>query len=271
MPAGQPGNLVGRSQTMMSGYKNQPDKTREGYWTDPDAGPGDDGVWQRMGDIGRVDAEGFVELVGRAKDMIISGGFNIFPSDLEAELEKDARVAEAAVIGVPSKQWGETPLGFVRLENGVAEGEVADILGTVNGNVGKTQRLSALYAIDEMPRSHIGKLLKTELRERAEELTAIRPDAARRIHYCARPAGTWGRGLDRRATRFYPRGGYGSGRAGYPALGNIMAVFAQMPAVVTHRADFVMCWRKTRNRAGYGPYRGERGEWVRHRRAACFE
>ena len=170
VPAGQPGNLVGRSQTMMAGYKNQPGKTREGYWTDPDAGPGDDGVWQRMGDIGRVDAEGFVELVGRAKDMIISGGFNIFPSDLEAELEKDARVAEAAVIGVPSKQWGETPLGFVRLEDGVAESEVADIMGTVNGNVGKTQRLSALYAIDEMPRSHIGKLLKTELRERAEGL-----------------------------------------------------------------------------------------------------
>ena len=150
---------------MMSGYKNQPDKTRDGYWTDPVTGD----VWQRMGDIGRVDEEGFVELVGRAKDMIISGGFNIYPSDLEAELEKDPRVAEAAVIGVPSERWGETPYGFVQLMPGVAEGEAEDILGAVNAQLGKTQRLSALEAIAEMPRSHIGKLLKTELRERVAE------------------------------------------------------------------------------------------------------
>ena len=169
VPPGTPGNLIGRSQTMMSGYKNQPDKTREGYWTDPETGE----VWQRMGDIGRVDQDGFVELVGRAKDMIISGGFNIYPSDLEAELEKDPRVAEAAVIGIPSERWGETPYGFVRLMVGVAENEVADILGTVNARLGKTQRLSALEAIAEMPRSHIGKLLKTELRDRATASAAI--------------------------------------------------------------------------------------------------
>ena len=160
--AGTPGNLVGRSQTMMSGYRNQPDKTREGYWTDPATGE----IWQRMGDIGRVDADGFVELVGRAKDMIISGGFNIFPVDLESELLKEADVAEAAVIGMPSRQWGETPVGFVVLAGAARDPE--DILAAVNARLGKTQRLSALHAIAEMPRSHIGKLLKTELREEAE-------------------------------------------------------------------------------------------------------
>jgi acyl-CoA synthetase (AMP-forming)/AMP-acid ligase II len=169
VPPGTPGNLVGRSGTMMSGYKNQPGKTREGYWTDPATGE----MWQRMGDIGRIDADGFVELVGRAKDMIISGGFNIFPSDLEAVLEADPRVAEAAVVGMESRRWGETPVGFVRLNPETPEEAVTSIMAETNGKLGKTQRLAALLAIDEMPRSHIGKLLKSELRERAAELLTI--------------------------------------------------------------------------------------------------
>ena len=169
VPPGTPGNLIGRSGTMMSGYKNQPGKTQEGYWTDPETGE----TWQRMGDIGRIDEDGFVELVGRAKDMIISGGFNIFPSDLEAVLEADSRVAEAAVVGMPSRRWGETPVGFVRLHPETPEAAVQSIMVETNGKLGKTQRLAALLAIDEMPRSHIGKLLKTELRERAAELLTI--------------------------------------------------------------------------------------------------
>ena len=162
VPPGTPGNLIGRSLTMMSGYKNRPDKTAEAQWIDPATGES----WMRMGDIGRVDAEGFVELVGRAKDMIISGGFNIYPSDLEAELAHEADVAEAAVVGMPSRAWGETPVGFVVLKAEARDPQA--IMAAVNARLGKTQRLSALYAIDEMPRSHIGKLLKTSLREEAE-------------------------------------------------------------------------------------------------------
>ncbi|MCK0129521.1 class I adenylate-forming enzyme family protein [Erythrobacter sp. F6033] len=164
VPAGTPGNLIGRSLTMMSGYKNRPDKTAEAQWTDPETGE----VWMRMGDIGRVDDQGFVELVGRAKDMIISGGFNIYPSDLEAELEQEGDVIEAAVVGIASRQWGETPVGFVVVKEG---GRSCDeICGEVNARLGKTQRLSVLHPIDEMPRSHIGKLLKTDLRDLAEKL-----------------------------------------------------------------------------------------------------
>lgn len=160
LPPGETGELVGRSATMMSGYQNQPEKTREGYWIDSDGS-----IWQRMGDIGRVDADGFVELLGRSKDMIISGGFNIYPVDLEGVLLGLPGVEEAAVIGMASERWGETPVGFVSGAKGV-QLDTADLLAAANAQLGKTQRLSALHQIDEMPRSHIGKLLKTELRER---------------------------------------------------------------------------------------------------------
>lgn len=161
VPPGVAGELVGKSPTMMLGYKNQPEKTREGYWIDP----ADGSTWQRMGDVGRLDEDGFVELVGRTKDVIISGGFNIFPIDLEMELTKDDRVVEAAVVGIPSDQWGETPVGFVVLKPGVGEDQLEDIRTVTNSRLGKTQRVSALHAIAEMPRSHIGKLLKTDLRD----------------------------------------------------------------------------------------------------------
>jgi len=162
LPAGEAGELIGRGPAMMSGYKNRPDKTSEAQWVDPDTGE----WWMRMGDIGRVDEDGFVELVGREKDMIISGGFNIYPIDLENELLKEDGVVEAAVIGVASRQWGETPVGFVVLKGANA----SEVLGAVNGRLGKTQRLSRLHVIEEMPRSHIGKLLKTELRREADRM-----------------------------------------------------------------------------------------------------
>jgi acyl-CoA synthetase (AMP-forming)/AMP-acid ligase II len=162
LPAGSKGVLTGRSPTMMSGYKNQPEKTREMEWRDEDGN-----IWLKTGDIGIVDADGFVSIVGRAKDMIISGGFNIYPKDLEELLEAQPEVAEAAVVGMPSEAWGETPVGFVRLTDAAASPD--SILARVNGQLGKTQRISVLYTIDEMPRSHIGKLLKTDLRALAAD------------------------------------------------------------------------------------------------------
>lgn len=159
LPPGEMGELVGRSRTMMSGYQNQQKKTEEASWYDAS---GD--RWQRMGDIGRVDEEGFITLMGRSKDMIISGGFNIYPRDLEEALMNQADVIDAAVIGVPSKDWGETPLGFVVARDGV-ELDLDELKQITNATLGKTQRLSVLRQIKELPRSHIGKILKTQLRE----------------------------------------------------------------------------------------------------------
>jgi acyl-CoA synthetase (AMP-forming)/AMP-acid ligase II len=159
LPLGEMGELVGRSRTMMSGYQNQPGKTEEASWHDEN---GD--RWQRMGDIGCVDEDGFITLMGRSKDMIISGGFNIYPRDLEEILLRQPGVVDAAVIGIPSRQWGETPLGFV-VTHKDARVDLEALLVLANADLGKTQRLSELRQIEELPRSHIGKILKTELRE----------------------------------------------------------------------------------------------------------
>jgi len=157
---GATGEVVGHSAGMMTGYHRQPDKTREAEWFDAHGKR-----FIRTGDIGRFDADGFLTLLDRKKDMVISGGFNVYPSDLEAVLRDHAEVADAAVVGVPSRQWGETPIAFVVAHPGRVATE-AQLLHWVNARVGKTQRLARLQFVDELPRSAIGKVLKRELRAR---------------------------------------------------------------------------------------------------------
>jgi acyl-CoA synthetase (AMP-forming)/AMP-acid ligase II len=154
------GEVVGRSPGMMTGYHGRPDLTAAAEWHDAEGRR-----YIRTGDIGRFDEDGFLVLVDRKKDMIISGGFNIYPSDLEAVLRGHPDVAEAAVFGVPSEQWGETPVAAVVLRPGAAIAGEA-LRAWLNGQLGKTQRLAALWLADELPRSAIGKVLKRELRER---------------------------------------------------------------------------------------------------------
>ena len=156
---GKVGEVVGRSAAMMTGYHNQPEKTREAEWRDADGRR-----FIRTGDIGRFDEDGFLILLDRSKDVIISGGFNIYPSDIEAELARHDAVLEAAVVGVPSERWGETPAAFVVLRQD-AKIDGPALMDWVNARLGKTQRLSALTIVDSLPRSAIGKVLKRELRE----------------------------------------------------------------------------------------------------------
>jgi long-chain acyl-CoA synthetase len=158
LPLGATGEVVGHSPGMMTGYHGQPGLTREAEWFDAGGKR-----FIRTGDVGRFDTDGFLTLLDRRKDMIISGGFNIYPSDLEAELRQHPAVEEVAVTGVPSDRWGETPVAFVRLRPGASD-EAAQIMAWYNARAGKTQRLAALHFIDELPRSAIGKVLKRELR-----------------------------------------------------------------------------------------------------------
>src|SRR5690606_37285122 len=113
LPAGERGEIIGRSPTMMSGYFRNEDANRAFYWRDLDGT-----LCHRTGDIGMFDEDGFLVLLDRKKDMIISGGFNIYASDLEEKLLGHPDVAEAAVIGIPSEAWGETPLGLVVSRDG---------------------------------------------------------------------------------------------------------------------------------------------------------
>jgi long-chain acyl-CoA synthetase len=157
--AGEVGEIVGHSPAMMTCYLNQPSSTAEAEWRDSHGKR-----FIRTGDIGRMDGDGFVTLLDRKKDMIISGGFNVYPSDLEAVLREHPAVAEAAVVGVASPRWGETPVACVVLKDG-AEAEASRLTAWANQRLGKMQRLSAVRIIASLPRNAAGKVLKRELRD----------------------------------------------------------------------------------------------------------
>lgn len=153
---GETGEIVGRGPTMMAGYYGREDLTRDYVWTSPEGL-----AFFRSGDMGRLDADGFLILSDRKKDMIISGGLNIYADDLERVLLADPDVTDAAVIGVPCARWGETPLGLVVARDGAS---AQDICLRANATLGKSQRLSAVEIRDSLPRSTIGKILKKDLR-----------------------------------------------------------------------------------------------------------
>jgi acyl-CoA synthetase (AMP-forming)/AMP-acid ligase II len=154
---GGTGEVVGHSPAMMSGYHRMPEKTREVEWFDSSGKR-----FLRSGDVGRFDEDGFLVLSDRKKDMIISGGFNIYPSDIEAELNEHPAVAESAVVGVYSRDWGETPVAYAVVRTGRSE-TAEELKQWLNARVGKTQRVTDFRLIEALPRSEIGKVLKREL------------------------------------------------------------------------------------------------------------
>lgn len=155
---GLAGELVGWAPLMMVGYHGRPDATAEASWYDENGRR-----FQRSGDIGWVDEDGFLHLLDRKKDMIISGGFNIYAIDLENALLAEKEVADAAVIGAPSTEWGETPVAFV-VPKEDADFDSEAVRARVNARLGKAQRISQIRVVAELPRNAIGKVLKRQLR-----------------------------------------------------------------------------------------------------------
>ena len=159
LPAGEVGEIAGYGPGMMTRYHGRPDATAELIWRDERGR-----TFIRSGDIGRQDDDGYLVLVDRKKDMIISGGFNVFPTDLEEVIGRHPDVLDATVIGVPHDRWGETALGLVILKPGV-HFDAAVMLVWCNERLAKHQRLSAIEVRDEFPRNALGKVLKRVLRE----------------------------------------------------------------------------------------------------------
>jgi len=152
---GEVGEIVGRGPALMPGYYKRPDLTAQAIV---------DG-WLHTGDLGYVDEDGFLYLVDRKKDLIISGGTNVFPKDIEEILVQHPAVREAAVFGIPHEKWGETPLAAVVLHSGKSVTEAALRDWTNERVVAKYQRVYAVVIMEEFPRSTAGKTLKRVLRE----------------------------------------------------------------------------------------------------------
>jgi acyl-CoA synthetase (AMP-forming)/AMP-acid ligase II len=157
-PAGSAGEIVSRGRITMPGYWRRPDANSEARYVD-DAGA----VWLRSGDVGYIDGEGYLYIVDRKKDMILSGGQNIYPQDIEALLVTHPAIEDAGVIAARSERWGETPLALVVAAAGT---DAAGLLAWANERLGRQQRLADLLLVDELPRNPNGKMLKRELRQR---------------------------------------------------------------------------------------------------------
>ena len=152
VPPGEVGEIWVKSEKVMAGYWRDPDQTAEALV---------DG-WLRTGDLGRFDDDGYLYIVGRAKDMLISGGVNVYPSEIEAVLYDHPAVAEVAVVGRPDPEWGERPVAFVELR---PEESLDGLSDWCRDRLAKIKVPDEFIAVDSFPRTVTGKIRKVELRE----------------------------------------------------------------------------------------------------------
>jgi len=153
--ADEVGEICGRGPMMMSGYYKQPELTKKTIVKG----------WLHSGDLGYLDEDGFLFLVDRVKDMIISGGVNVFPKDIEEVIIQHPAVAEVSVFGVPDKKWGETPIAAIIFHHAQKLSQNELIKWTNERVDAKFQRISAVVIYDSFPRNVAGKTLKREMRD----------------------------------------------------------------------------------------------------------
>ncbi len=154
-PQGDAGHVEVRGPNVFKGYLGMPDKTREAFTRDG---------WFRTGDVGRIDENGYVHLVGRARDLIITGGFNVYPAEVETHLDRLPGVVESAVIGVPHPDFGEGVLGVLVTPKGVALDEAA-LLASLKDTIAGFKVPKRLVFVDDLPRNAMGKVQKNVLQQ----------------------------------------------------------------------------------------------------------
>jgi acyl-CoA synthetase (AMP-forming)/AMP-acid ligase II len=154
LPRGERGEIVVRGGLVMKGYYKNPQATAEASTFG----------WHHTGDIGVIDEDGFVYIVDRKKDMIISGGFNVFPSEVEQVLWSHPAVQDCAVIGVPDDKWGEAVKAVVELKPG-ARADEGELIALAKDKLGGVKAPKYVDFVATLPRSPVGKVLKKTLRE----------------------------------------------------------------------------------------------------------
>jgi acyl-CoA synthetase (AMP-forming)/AMP-acid ligase II len=150
---GENGEICVGGDIVMKGYYKQPDKTAEAIV---------DG-WLHTGDIGHLDAEGFLHITDRKKDLIISGGFNVYPSEVEQVIWSHPSVLDCAVIGVPDEKWGEAVKAVIELKPGQSV-SAEDIIALCKDRLGSVKAPKSVDFIATLPRSPVGKVLKKDIR-----------------------------------------------------------------------------------------------------------
>ncbi len=156
LPVGEIGEIVVRGDVVMAGYWKQPDATAETLR----------GGWLHTGDVGSFDDEGYLTLRDRSKDLIISGGMNIYPREVEETLLRHPGVRAVAVVGRPDAEWGEAVVAFVVVDDGTSPPSTDDLDRTCLDHLARYKRPKDYRFVDSLPTNNYGKVVKRELRER---------------------------------------------------------------------------------------------------------
>jgi long-chain acyl-CoA synthetase len=156
LPIGEVGEVVVRGDVVMAGYWKQPGATAEALR----------GGWLHTGDVGSFDDAGYLTLRDRSKDLIISGGMNIYPREVEEALLRHPGVRAAAVVGRPDAEWGEAVVAFVVADEGVAAPSADDLDRICLDHIARYKRPKEYRFVDALPTNNYGKVVKRELRDR---------------------------------------------------------------------------------------------------------
>jgi malonyl-CoA/methylmalonyl-CoA synthetase len=162
VPAGEIGGIQVKGPNVFKGYWRMPEKTKEEFT--------DDG-WFRTGDVGKIDADGYVTIVGRSKDLIISGGYNVYPAEVERYINEIPGVAESALVGVPHPDFGEVGVAVVIPKPG-AKLDADAIVSTLKARLANFKIPKRCFVVGELPRNTMGKVQKNLLREQHKQLFA---------------------------------------------------------------------------------------------------